>query len=329
MIDMIHRTTSTVVILAAVSLLCATVFCLEGRAAVSGEEPSTLTETISPQYLLGMETAGMSGDIWKTTLERVSGLKDFRCILNVFLIDTPKVVASGLADTQEKAVPGSADIPARVWYTIRMEFIWKSPGYSYMKILDMNTQGIDFATKHMKERPGTVLVFGYRDEKYIYGKFPLTGNPQLDEQISNNVFRTPVESYEAYRGGRSFGESMRTVAGRLSRYFATGTVILRREEAELKSALDYSEQEGTLSYESERSGGLRYRFIFVPEDPADNKGITKEVLWVDPTTYLPLQWEAYEGDRLVLNISAEKFEANSGVSDKLWEQFFENAVIGD
>jgi len=306
-----------------------------------------------------IEDAGATGEMWLDVLREISDLKDYTCTLHVFLADTtmgphrgsmPRAPGNTSADSppgkpggQDSASPGPPGTPPgppsvppgqakkgkKIWFTLRMEYKWKRPGYSYMKVLEADTPAIDYVTEHMKKSPGTVLVYGFKDEEYIYGKFPPTGVEKLDEQIGDNVFREPVSNYEMQRPNRSFADSMHTLARYLSHYFSSGDVLLRREVCEIKEKPSYSAKKSEPVFETRPCPGPQYQFVFIPEDQEENGGITREVLWVDTFTKLPFQWETYQDDKLVLVVSAQEMNTDTGLTESLWEDFFDGAVIGD
>lgn len=257
-------------------------------------------------------------DVWDKTMDKIQSIKDYQCILNAFLWNTPAAI---------KYRPKNSDGKPNVenWYIFKVDMTWKEPGYTLARILAADNSGIDLATKQIKKKPGTQIVYGFKDKTDLYGKFPKVGDPVIDKQVEKHIFHLSVTAFEGARPDLGFDQNIKTMAARLDEDAKGAKVEFDMVPMPIKK--NFSFDSNKLSYESETSQKPFYRVTIYPKNPADVLGATKEIIYINPATMLPAQLETYEGDKLVVILSLEDLRINTGVDDSLWKEYFKGATV--
>ncbi|HOX29093.1 MAG TPA: hypothetical protein PLQ76_08085, partial [bacterium] len=204
---------------------------------------------------------------------------------------------------------------------------WKEPGYSMIEVLGADNSGIDMASKQIKKKPGTQVVFGYKDKKDIYGKFPKVGDPVLDKQLSKRIFHMSVTALEGSRPEVGYYQNIKTITAMFAKIISKGKLSLQNAPVELKRDFNYDPEAKKLSFSSAKTPKAFYKLTFLPSNTNETGGVTKLVIIVNPDTYMPAQIEEYEGAQLVVIMSIADLKTNAGVNDDLWESYFKGAVI--
>ncbi|MFA6447851.1 MAG: hypothetical protein WCX65_00145 [bacterium] len=252
--------------------------------------------------------------------DKISRIKDYQCVLNTFNVDTPTAIKYRPKASDGRVFPEN-------WSTIRIEMTWKEPGYSYVKVLSADNSGQDLAARQVKKKPGTQIVFGYKDKKDIYGKFPKSGDPAIDKQLDKRIFHMPIAAFEIPRSIIGYHQNVKTVMAFLDSYFKSGKVTLDEAPMPMKKNLSYNPDNKSLKFDIEKTSRPFYRLTMIPGSVADNIGVTKDIVYINPTSLLPAQIESYEGDRLVMVLSIEDLQVNTGIDDSLWVSYFKGAQI--
>jgi len=258
--------------------------------------------------------------VWEKMNAKLAQVKDYTCVLNTFNVDTPAAIKY-----KPKASDGRPF--TEKWDAMKVEMMWKEPGYGYVKVLSADNPGLDLAARQVKKKPGTQVVFGYKDKTDIYGKFPKSGDPALDKQIDKHIFHMPSVALEAPRPMIGYTQNMKSVMAYMGRYFTKGKVTLDMAPMQIKKNPSYNASTKAVNFDVEDSDRPFYRFIMTPKSVAENIGVTKEILYVNPTSLFPAQIESYEGDRLVTLMSIEDLKVNTGLDDSLWANYFKGAQI--
>jgi outer membrane lipoprotein-sorting protein len=268
----------------------------------------------------GAARAESAKAVWEKINAKLAEVKDYTCILNTFNIDTPTAIKY-----KPKASDGRPY--TEKWDTLKLEMTWKEPGYMYAKVDAADNPGLELAARQIKKKPGTQVVFGYKDKTDIYGKFPKSGDPALDKQIEKHIFHMPFVALESPHAIFGYNQSVKTIMAYFGRYFSKGKVTLDQAPMPAKKNISFNTATKAVDFSVEKSERPFYRFTMVPNSVADNGGITKEILYVNPTSLFPAQIESYEGDRLVSIMNIEDLQVNAGIDDSLWVNYFKGAQM--
>jgi hypothetical protein len=263
--------------------------------------------------------ADSPNDVWEKTLSRISSVKDYQCVLHVFIWDTPTAIKLNPKNDEGKD-------NREYWYTYKLDMKWKKPGYNLFTVLAADNPGADIATKTIKRAPGSQVVFGFKDNKNLYSKFPKSGDPVMDKQTAKNIFFMPAIAFEGARR-IGFNHNIHTMQDYIERYFKSGRVAADTAPLTAKKNFQFDPAKKKLDYDEEKLPGQFIRLTMTPSDPNKNLGVTREVMYINPSTMIPAQIETYEGDRIVMCMYLENFRANIGLENSLWEDFFKNTQI--
>jgi hypothetical protein len=259
-------------------------------------------------------------EVWDKTMDKIQSIKDYQCILNAFIWNTPTAIKYRPKNSDGKTNVGN-------WYIFKVDMTWKEPGYSLSRILAADNPGKDLATKQTKKKPGTQIVYGFKDKTDLYGKFPKVGDPVIDKQVEKHIFHLPVAAFEGARPDLGFNQNIKTMAERINEDAKGARVEVDTVPMPGKKDFSFDAEKNKLSYESEASQKPFYRITIYPKTPAVILGATKEIIYINPATMLPAQLETYEGDKLVVILSIEDLSINTGVDDSLWKEYFKGATI--
>ena len=65
-----------------------------------------------------------------------------------------------------------------------------------------------------------------------------------------------------------------------------------------------------------------YQLTCIPRDSLETAGISKDIIWIEAKTLLPLAADSYEGERLVQQAEWGNYILNAGLPDELFQIFY-------
>jgi outer membrane lipoprotein-sorting protein len=89
--------------------------------------------------------------------------------------------------------------------------------------------------------------------------------------------------------------------------------------------LAFYEAKGRIDF---RDAGSSYVFTCTALNPAENEGISKDLVWIDSRNLLITKNERYEGDRLVQAASWGEYIVNAGLPEELFDVKFDVGALG-
>ncbi len=259
-------------------------------------------------------------DIWNKAVKKIMAVKDYQCQLHVFIWNTPEAI-------KHKPMNSEGKENKEYWYIYDLDMKWKEPGYVHVRVVRADNPGTDLATKQIKKKPGTQIVFGYKDDTDIYGKFPKTGDPVIDKQVEKHIFHMPASAFEGTRPELGFNSNIKSITNYLCHYNKDGKISMEVTAMPEKLNLNFDPDEGSVKYDLKQTSRKYYKFTMIPDDPKKHVGTTREFVYIDMDTLMPMQFEVYENDRLVVVFNIEGLETDIGLSDSLWENYFKGAAV--
>ncbi|MFH1538245.1 MAG: hypothetical protein ABIH66_04750 [bacterium] len=220
------------------------------------------------------------------------------------------------------------------WRYQNLNYVWKAPDLVYITLIKGRNLGNDLALTIAEENPGTRIVYGLEDEiigtsnDFIYSRFPVTKKTKaLFPEVETTVFAMPVGNakFSSAITGMGYHTTPAELILNRVRYFDIGTVTVEDSKYVLKE--NFKVKKGEVMYKEEEVPGGFYLMTLKPKDAEKNRGISKELIYFDKKTLLPLQIEMYHNDTMAVCMTIKKLKIDSGVDGKLWTDFFEGAKI--
>ena len=100
-------------------------------------------------------------------------------------------------------------------------------------------------------------------------------------------------------------------------------------ESDLETVFDqlaFYKAKGRIEF---RDAGSSYVFTCTTRNPAENEGISKDLVWIDSKNFLITRNERYEGDRLVQAASWGEYIVNAGLPEELFDVKFDVGTLGE
>jgi len=218
------------------------------------------------------------------------------------------------------------------WRYQVIKYTWKSPGKIHIEFVLARNMGKDMVAKILEKGPGTRMVYGYKPkpkmpEDNIYVKLAPSGDPTLDKSIERTIYIIKPES-EKYSSGLlrlDYSGTLLDLLAKRENYFRTGTVEMK--VGKLKYKKDFRVANGEAMFKEASAPGDYYIITMKPNNIDANRGIEKEVMYINKETLVPAQLEIYHEGKIVACLTVTDVKIDQGVSDELWGKFFKGAVI--
>jgi len=218
---------------------------------------------------------------------------------------------------------------AEGWRYQVFEYTWKKPRMIHIKYALGRNIGKDMVGKLLESKPGTRIVFGVKDNTNIYAKFPPTGDIAIYKQIEKQIFYVPYNS-DAYSaallGGLNFAGTLDDVMKNKKHYFDDGKITVA-EVKERPQKVDFSLVGGKTKFNQKSVPGGFYMMTFTPKNAAKNKGIDKEIVYINKQNSFPEQLEVYHKGMLVACFMIDNVKMNQNMDNSLWDSFYKGAKI--
>ncbi|MEW5947575.1 MAG: hypothetical protein AB1742_15405 [bacterium] len=268
------------------------------------------------------------GEVWKNMEKGWNEARDVEGVIAVFIY-YPKELQKHFPESKE-------ELEANVggWKHHKLKYTWKKPGKIHIEFIFGKNLGVDIISKLVENNPGTRLAFGHLDTKNIYARFPPSRSKEtlmIDKQIEKKIFyvRAGVEKYSSALLELSFSGTLLDLLRSKRRYFdpARGTVEMTK--GKLKWKKNFRVKNDKVLYDEEPAPGEYLVITMNPVDPKKNRMIGREIMYVGADDNVPAQHEVYYNDTIVACMTIEDVKLNTGVSDELWEKFYEGAEIAE
>lgn len=215
------------------------------------------------------------------------------------------------------------------WRYQVFEYTWKKPHMIHIKFVYARNIGDDMVGKMLENHPGTRLVFGAKDMTNIYAKFPLTGDASIDRTIEKQIYRVPYNSQQysaAIMDGLNFAGTLEDILKSKKHYFDDGSIKMK-EVSLCPRKGDFKVENGVTKYTEKNVQGNFYLLTLTPKDVKKNKGIEKELVYINKDNLFPEQFEEYHKGMIVASLVVDNVKVNQNLDDSLWKAFFKGARV--
>jgi hypothetical protein len=271
----------------------------------------------------GAAHAKTAKEAWDTMLKTWSQCNDIKGVLSLFTYypESIRQYYPGLEVELKDNTVG--------WRYQVMEYTWKKPHMIHIRFIFARNISKDMVGKMLESKPGTRLVFGVKDTENIYAKFPPTGDKSIDRQIDRQIFFIPFNSKEysaAIFDGLNFAGTLEDVVKGKKHYFSDGKVTIS-EVNERPQKVDFKFENGKPRFNVKNISGEYYLLTMIPNNAAKNKGIEKDLIYINKNTSFPEQFESYHKGILVACFTIDDVKTNTNMDNSLWDSFFKDARI--
>jgi len=193
---------------------------------------------------------------------------------------------------------------------------------------------------------GTMLQYGYKDDKEIYIVFPYLTNKQFEKMpvpmvwkammkvlmiaSRKEVYHKPLDKMLDLRGNSIADLSIGRTMKRYEHYFKDGKVTLSKVPLYTKDDYNLDKNTGWLTIkENINRPATIYQLTMVPNNVKANREITKVEAFIDPKTMTFVGLHEYENGKLIQVLLFSDLTLNPELPDKLWEDFFKGRTLSD
>ncbi|MFA6451140.1 MAG: hypothetical protein WCX65_16810 [bacterium] len=267
--------------------------------------------------------AKTSKEVWDGMLKTWSSCSDVQGVVSLFTY-YPEPIRKYYKDLDVELKDNTDG-----WRYQVLEYTWKKPNWIHIRFIYARNMGKNLVSKLVESKPGTRIVFGVKDTENMYAKFPPTGDKSIDKQIDKQIFYVPFNTKEynaAILGNLSFAGTLEDVTKSKKHYFDDGKVSMV-ESKERPQKVDFKFENGKPKFIEKKVKGNYYVITFTPKNPANNKGIDKDIVYINKNTQFPEQLESYYKGTLVACFQIDDVKTNLNLDDSLWDTFFKDARI--
>ncbi len=270
----------------------------------------------------GAASAKTAKEVWADTDKTLDQMSDIQGLVSVFTYYPPSI-RQYFPDLDVELKDNKVG-----WRYQIFQYTWKKPRLIHIEFKYARNIGKDIVGKMLESKPGTRLVFGYKDTENIYAKFPPTGDKSIDKQIDRQIFFIPFNTKEyaaAIMSGLNFSGTIAGIMDTRKHYFTDGKVAV----AESKSRpmkIDFKFDTAPQFTRKDVKGDY-YVLTLTPNNMAKNQGIEKEIVYINKKTDLPEQIEVYHKGILCACFMIDDVKFNQKLDTSLWDSFYKNAHI--
>jgi outer membrane lipoprotein-sorting protein len=186
----------------------------------------------------------------------------------------------------------------------------------YREIEDYQCRMQEFAIQGSQREIRTINYY-FKKPKRIRMDI-LKGNRAFDRG-SVGVY-TGGEKVTGHRGGIMKGITLSVPLESPLATSVRGETMDRSDMLTVIERVEYLTQISDIVIEEKSS---RVEFEFTPHDPEQNRGVTRDIVWIDLNTMLIIRNERYEQEKLVQQVIWSDYIINAGLPLELFDAHFD------
>jgi hypothetical protein len=193
---------------------------------------------------------------------------------------------------------------------------------------------------------GTMLSFGYKDDKEIYIVFPYLKDKEFNAMpvptvwkaaikllmiaSRREVYHKPITDMRDLRGNDIASLGIGRTMKRYDHYFKDGKVTLSKVPLYTRDDYTLDKTTGWISLNKDVNRPANvYMLTMVPKNVKANRGITKVECFIDPVTLMFVGLHEYENGKLIQVMLFSDLTLNPDLPDKLWDDYFKGRTLSE